>query len=359
MSKDYLKSLYGGPAASSGDQETREEYEARKAKKKSKHNKERPKQEPAVLQTSFRMVDVDDIDKRLSNQDDAGEPPVQLVQHSRRPRVDSSSDDNGAKPLGRRKRVDSSGSEDERSKAPSHGDLVLKKRPRVSSSSSSEGNANVDSDGDVMVERRRRPRGSSSSSEGGLNVDKDGDLNIARKRPAGGASSSSSSSSSEEETEPSAVGLKSKEEFARIQAAIQPKAEDVDEYALGKGQATVYRDKATGEVQEGPGRTQRDIERENELLNIELNMGVWDKLAMRGLLAEEIKDDRIDEDPMARFLKKDKPEEELTATGKPKYKGRLPPPNRFGILPGYRWDGVDRSNGFEARILRKRNERLT
>ena len=42
-------------------------------------------------------------------------------------------------------------------------------------------------------------------------------------------------------------------------------------------------------------------------------------------------------------------------SGIPTYQGPLPPPNRFKVMPGYRWDGVDRSTGFEQRFHERIN----
>ncbi|KAE8220942.1 hypothetical protein CF319_g5617 [Tilletia indica] len=62
------------------------------------------------------------------------------------------------------------------------------------------------------------------------------------------------------------------------------------------------------------------------------------------------------DDPALAFLTK-KRTSTTSGPAKPRYKGPTPPPNRFGIQPGYRWDGVDRSTGFERMYFQKLNER--
>ncbi|POI18864.1 hypothetical protein CIB84_017392, partial [Bambusicola thoracicus] len=47
-------------------------------------------------------------------------------------------------------------------------------------------------------------------------------------------------------------------------------------------------------------------------------------------------------DPMAEYIKKRKAKENQEKKEKPRYSGPAPPPNRFNIWPGHRWDGVDR-----------------
>lgn len=64
------------------------------------------------------------------------------------------------------------------------------------------------------------------------------------------------------------------------------------------------------------------------------------------------------EDPMLNYIraKRKKQDVKEKVPSKPTYKG-LFPDNRFNIRPGYRWDGVDRSNGYEKRHFEAINVR--
>ena len=73
---------------------------------------------------------------------------------------------------------------------------------------------------------------------------------------------------------------------------------------------------------------------------------------------EELKDQERWNDPMRQFITKTGREKKKGPNSKsrPLYNG-APPPNRYGIKPGYRWDGVDRGIGFEAERFRALNRR--
>ncbi|KZV84662.1 hypothetical protein EXIGLDRAFT_654806 [Exidia glandulosa HHB12029] len=103
----------------------------------------------------------------------------------------------------------------------------------------------------------------------------------------------------------------------------------------------------------GKGLVQRD---EQERLRQEL-----EKEKTRGMARyaddEDLNNDQRGQmrwnDPAAAFLTK----KSGKGPRKPEYSGPPPPPNRFGIKPGYRWDGVDRGNGFEKKLFLRTNER--
>lgn len=76
-------------------------------------------------------------------------------------------------------------------------------------------------------------------------------------------------------------------------------------------------------------------------------------------LEEHLKDQERIDDPMLEYMrsKKKKRERKAGVLERPEYSGSFPD-NRFGIKPGYRWDGVDRSNGYEKKLFEVRSSKI-
>lgn len=78
-----------------------------------------------------------------------------------------------------------------------------------------------------------------------------------------------------------------------------------------------------------------------------------------GAYNSELKGHARWDDPMKAYLTSSGSKSTIKKRKKTKlYRGPPPPPNRFNIAPGYRWDGVDRGNGFEAKLLKAESERV-
>ena len=153
--------------------------------------------------------------------------------------------------------------------------------------------------------------------------------------------------------------------------------EDGDEHS-GKGKETVYRDasgriinvqmkraearkraeeeaaKAAAELEAQKGDVQRaEKEKRREQLSEAKLMPVA-RYADDVELNQDLKKRDRWNDPAAGFLQKRK--EAKSISGKPLYKGPAAP-NRYGIRPGHKWDGVDRGTGFEKEYFAARNRR--
>ncbi|KAM0797233.1 Pre-mRNA-splicing factor of RES complex-domain-containing protein [Usnea florida] len=153
--------------------------------------------------------------------------------------------------------------------------------------------------------------------------------------------------------------------------------EDVDDHS-GKGKETIYRDasgriinvqmkraearkkaeeeaaKEATQLEAQKGDVQRaEKEKRRELLSEAKSMPVA-RYADDVELNEDLKQKQRWNDPAADFLEQKK--EGKNVSGKLFYRGPAAP-NRYGIRPGHRWDGVDRGTGFEKEYFAAKNRR--
>ncbi|KAJ5110469.1 hypothetical protein N7532_001004 [Penicillium argentinense] len=142
---------------------------------------------------------------------------------------------------------------------------------------------------------------------------------------------------------------------------------------------TIYRDasgriinvamkRAEARKAEEEKKKKEEQEREAQMGDVQRAQRESRKLELEDIrampVARTIEDESLNEDlrarerwndPAAEFLTK-RPGAGSSVTGKPLYRGAFQP-NRYGIRPGHRWDGVDRGNGFEKDWFTSRNKR--
>ncbi|KAJ8603072.1 hypothetical protein CTAYLR_006670 [Chrysophaeum taylorii] len=280
----------------------------------------------------------------------------------RKPRVDS--DDDLSVP--RRGRLDSDDEDD---------DLSVPRQPLV------------DDDGDLAV--RRKPENPPQKRR----HDSDDDLSPPRRSKMDDDDASPSRQRREEQKGPSghAAGLIRSADFRDAEAKLRAERTAALERDAGEAPAeTVYRDRRGRKLdmlnefmrieaeREGKKREEREQyewgrgtkQKKDEALARQELEEIKNEPFARAVddpKLEQMRRDAIrDGDPMASYIREKRGEAAATTekdadkTGDHRrtttrtYKGPNPTPNRFGILPGYRWDGIDRGNGWEAKLQAKK-----
>ena len=105
-----------------------------------------------------------------------------------------------------------------------------------------------------------------------------------------------------------------------------------------------------GHVQLEEARKRRELLEDARLMN-------FSRTADDKELNRQLKEQERWNDPMLQFMDDRKTTaKDKSSKRRPAYSGAAPP-NRYSIKPGYRWDGVDRGNGFEGERFKAINRR--
>lgn len=318
--------------------------------------------------------------QRYDSSDDDDEQQQQAP--SARKRYDSSDDeddDNGAKSqTDRRRRREDSSSEDSTGGVPDQQPSASKARRRYDSDDDAESTEKEERNPPVKQEpaapiikreEHNKRRYDSSDDDNGHETK----VKASRRDDDDSLSENGQREKKARMSSGHKAGLQTGRGFAEAEADIRKKrnaqAQDmVDRYGMGE---TVHRGK---EKKTTAGKPVLTAEQQAEI-----NQGKYQKeKAARELrqfeqiqqseFARRVDDDEVEAlrkqtlregDPMAKYGKRSGKKAEGTAQReaaptRPVYKGPPPKPNRFGIRPGFRWDGNDRGNGFEDRLLAQR-----
>ncbi|KAK3587701.1 hypothetical protein CHS0354_042488 [Potamilus streckersoni] len=325
--------------------------------------------------------------RRQRRNSDSDQSPPRRQRHNsdsdqslpRRQRHNSDSDQSPPRRKGHGSDVKSRSGNSNKKKTSRESSTVSKAKLNIDSDQSLPRKKKKDSDSDQSPPRRQKPAADSDQSpprrdRRGLGVsrfDKQNEDSDSAGKMQKTLSGKKAGLSSAKDMREEAEILKRKEDEAFRRISLDQ---------LGKDANTVFRDKSgrkrNFKKEKEMSEEERKREEEKQQKYKAWSKGLKQQEEKQQLLSDHLyeaskplarhKDDEdLDQmmreqdregDPMLAFIKKKKNKDNKTKE-RPKYQGAPPPPNRFNITPGYRWDGVDRSNGFEKQFFQKINEK--